>query len=620
MSIADAPESASFHRLFELSLDLLCIASLDGYFTRVNPAFERVLGHAAIDLLTRPFIDLVHPDDRAATLTELDRLGQGLATIGFENRYRCADGSYRWLAWTAMPRPDENRIYAVARDVTALKEVERCRRASETRLQALLEHAAEVVGLIDADTTFSYVSPSIERLLGYPAVDFLGRRALDLVHADDYAGALDALRRTIATPGVAVTAEMRLRHRDGRWIWIEATGTSRLDDPSVGAIVFNLSDATERRRAEQQAELLAQHEKLRALGQLAGGIAHDLNQSLGMVAGYAELARQALEPAVPDTAGAREMLAVVAQAALDGGESVRRLLAFARPTRAAEPETIDLRDLLDDVARLTVPRWRNTAQAEGRTIRLAVDAEAGTVVTGYPAILRQAITNLVLNAIDALPVGGTIRLHARALDEQVEIEVADTGTGMSPEVQARAFEPFFTTKGAKGTGLGLAQVYGAVELHHGSVEVSSDHGHGTRFTLRLPGHTSAAEPAESAVPPGSHAMHILVVDDEPRIGRMASLMLRQAGHRVVTAVTAEDAIELLATRQFDVVVTDLGLGTELNGWDVARAVKERVPATRVVLATGWGAEIDPSEARRRGVDAVLAKPYQTATLLGVLAS
>jgi CheY-like chemotaxis protein len=276
-----------------------------------------------------------------------------------------------------------------------------------------------------------------------------------------------------------------------------------------------------------------------------------------------------------------------------------------------------------DAVQLTAPRWRDAAQAAGRPIRLHIEAEGQPTVQGSAAQLRELMTNVIFNAVDALPTGGTIRLRVAAEDGQGIIEVTDSGVGMSAEVQARVFEPFFTTKGEGGTGLGLAMVFGIVEQHGGRVEVRSAPGEGTTVRSSFPLVNASAQAEISPTPPAQLEpllpLRILAVDDEPMMTRAVVRMLKPSGHVVSVAASGEEALEKLAEQTFDVVVSDMGMGPGMNGWELAEAVERRWPNVRFLLATGWGAAIDPGEARARGVEAVLAKPYHPADLLRALA-
>jgi CheY-like chemotaxis protein len=200
------------------------------------------------------------------------------------------------------------------------------------------------------------------------------------------------------------------------------------------------------------------------------------------------------------------------------------------------------------------------------------------------------------------------------------IDVADTGTGMPPEIKARVFEPFFTTKGQAGSGLGLAMVFGIVQRHQGQIDITSDEGRGTTIHLTLPAADRAqAAPASVAAADDVTARRILVVDDEPRLAALLVGLLRYEGHEGVTAQSAEEALERLASGQFDLVITDLSMGEGMNGWDLAAAIAASPTPIPVVLATGWGAGIDDDEASSRGVSGVVAKPYRRADIHAVIA-
>jgi CheY-like chemotaxis protein len=312
------------------------------------------------------------------------------------------------------------------------------------------------------------------------------------------------------------------------------------------------------------------------------------------------------------------------RAALDGGHTVDCPLSFGRSLAAGEPEAVDAVALLEDVAHLTAPRWRDRAQAEGRSIALQVEGVDAPLILGWASVLREALTNLVFNAVDALPDGGEIRLSARPAGPAgrlVELEIADTGVGTPPEVRADALEPFFITKGDRGSGLGLAMVFGVVQQHGGSLAIDAAEGAGTRIRLALP---SASEPPNRAAAPApaaprtSSGKHVLVVDDAALV-RLTVKILTKEGYVVEAATSGEEALERLSATSFDLVVTDLGMGEGINGWDLADRIHQLRPGLPVVLATGWGAEIDPDDARARGVRAVVAKPYRASDLTRTIA-
>jgi CheY-like chemotaxis protein len=231
--------------------------------------------------------------------------------------------------------------------------------------------------------------------------------------------------------------------------------------------------------------------------------------------------------------------------------------------------------------------------------------------------------------VDALPLGGSISLSVCARGGRALLSVADDGIGMSDEVRERIFEPFFTTKGDRGTGLGLPTVFGIVEAHGGELSVSSEVGHGTRFELSFPlaehaedvpvTSTPTEKPGQAAKPEGTAGRRVLVVDDEPQLVRMLATMLRREGYEALQAASGEEALALLASEPpVDLLITDVGMGPSMNGWELAERARSDRPDLPVILATGWGATIDPDDARGRGICAILSKPYRRADLTAVL--
>jgi CheY-like chemotaxis protein len=268
---------------------------------------------------------------------------------------------------------------------------------------------------------------------------------------------------------------------------------------------------------------------------------------------------------------------------------------------------------------MTRARWQDEAQSRGVPIRLALDLAPVPSVDGQPSELREVLTNLILNAVDALPQGGDIRIASRERAGWVEIIVADTGVGMSDSVRRRIFEPFFSTKGPSGTGLGLAMVYGIVSRHGGEILVETAEGAGSTFTIRLPvGRVPAAVPPRVPMA-GSDPVRVLVIDDEPFVRDTLGEILRQQHHQVVVANDGVSGLARFRESRFDLVMTDLAM-PGMSGWQVARAVKATRPQVPVVLVTGWGVEVQPDEMQTHGVDRVMTKPFRFEDVQEVVAS
>ncbi len=473
--------------------------------------------------------------------------------------------------------------------------------------------------------TFTEWSPEMANLTGRTADSLTAKSSMAdaflPVHPDDHQALEQAIRDALERD-TGLQIETRFKHGPTNTIrWLLLKGRVYRDVANCRPLRMTgvAMDITGQKEAEAARHAMAHGERLRALGEMASGIAHDLNQSLALISGYSDMARQELLLDMPELERVREMVGITARAALEGGQALRGLLTFVRSQELlAVSERFDVGEVLKDVARLTAPRWRDAPQIEGRPIELDVNAESGCWVNGSPAALREAITNLIFNAVDALPRGGAVHLVSYQDGEHAVIDVCDTGEGIPKDIQARVFDPFFSTKGAHGTGLGLPQVRSIVERHGGSIELHSTPGRGTTFRLVFPSAASATDSAtraaEADVDEPQGRIRILVVEDEEQLARMASLVLMQRGHEVVVTSSGEEALERLQHDHFELIISDLGLGSGKNGWDVAAVVRQQSPETRFVLVTGWGAAIDPEEARKRGVDEVIAKPYRIADL------
>jgi len=491
----------------------------------------------------------------------------------------------------------------------------------ERRFRELVEGLEAIVWEADPATKqFTYVSHQATAILGYSVDAWTASpSALATSLSVEDCQRVRAYLSAVVEGASPIPCEVRARAADGRTVWLRIDGAAHPDD--TGRVVHLRGLMTDVTGDRDRAERAARGEKLRALGQLSSGVAHDLNQTLGLITGYGELLQSALDETPSATEHLREMVDVMIRAAADGGETVRRMLQFVQTPRDEAATAVDLTSVIQEVVQLTAPRWRDASQVEGRPIELTVEVEGDVVIAGTAATLREALTNLVLNAVDALPAGGEINLSVRAVDDRAEVVVSDTGIGMSDEVRERIFEPFYTTKGDRGTGLGLPTVFGIVEAHHGDVTVQSEVGRGTAFTLSFPlsrqdtrDEPAAPDTKSPAGDPPAVSLHCLVVDDEPQLARMLGTMLRRLGHQYILAHSGEEALQKLAAAPVDVLVTDVGMGPSMNGWELAERALVQWPALPVVLATGWGASIDPDEARTRGVVAILSKPYRGADI------
>lgn len=358
-------------------------------------------------------------------------------------------------------------------------------------------------------------------------------------------------------------------------------------------------------------EQFSQIEKMSALGELASGVAHDFNNTLAGVLGRAQLLLETKDPAKVEAG-----LNIIIKTAKDGAKTVKRIQDFARQRRDHDFQPVDVRLLLLDVSEITRPRWKNRAEAANIHINLEIECAPGVTAMGDESELREVLVNMVFNAVDALPDGGTLTMAAKERRDAVEILVRDTGMGMSEETRLRAFDPFFTTKDKAGMGLGLAVSYGIIRRHDATVDVESQLGFGTTFRIRLPipgrvTKTHAVTPFVNLPRAArtSSPTRILVVDDEEYVRDLLRDILEKEGCEAVVADGGYQALSLFENGNFDAVFTDIGM-PDMNGWELSRAVRQRNTNIPVAVITGWGEAVGSQERQAAQVDWVLAKPFE----------
>jgi signal transduction histidine kinase len=353
---------------------------------------------------------------------------------------------------------------------------------------------------------------------------------------------------------------------------------------------------------ETQAQLV-QSAKLNALGEMAGGVAHDFNNLLSAVLGRTQLLLQRVqEPEI------RRQLQVIEQAALDGAETVRRVQEFTRVRSDGYFSTLNLNELLRDVAERTRPAWEAGPRRNGNTIEVEFDLAARQTIAGSASEIRELFTSLVLNAVDALPWGGLIRISTVDEAAEVVVRIRDTGIGMDEDTRQRAFDPFFSTKSERGTGLGLSVARGIVSRHRGSITVESEPHLGAEFTVRFPAGEARARPQAPPAPGRLPRFRVLAVDDEKPVLDVLADLLRALDQQVDTALGGSAGLERFDQGDYQVVFTDLSM-PEVNGWDLTLAVKSRRPDVAVVVVTGWGLQLEEETALAHGVDLLVAKPF-----------
>ena len=599
----------SWQRFFQVALDLHCVTNLEGAFRWVSPSFTTVLGWSEDELLDQPYLAFVHPDDKESTRETATFLREGGEVLDFENRYRTADGGYRWLQWRVSPAPDEGVAYATARDVTERRrlaaelegrraELADLAQQSRAQYQGVLEHAPVGILVTNLEGRILDANREIAEMMGYDAPDAFrgGESAATGLYAE--AGARQKLLEKLQADGRVQGYEVRFRSRRRDPFWVRIDGVlappGRHGESELMAFV---SDITEERELRGQ---LLQGQKMEAIGTLAGGVAHDFNNLLTVILSDAEMLRDELDGTPHDLAEE------IRDAALHARAVTGKLLAFSRKGPTAREATA-----VSEVVAETEGLVSRLLQ-EDVVLEVELDEELAPVLFDRNQ-LQQVILNLVVNAQDAMPDGGRITLRTRVTrlseadarsrveadaGEYVVLEVADTGTGIDQETLNRIFEPYFTTKAEdQGTGLGLSTVRGIVTDAGGHVTVDTERGKGTTFGIHLP--TSA--PGDDSVPrpipprtrtkPAGGSETILVVEDDDAVRSTIVRLLERLGYEVFPARGSEEALEIWrdAADQVALVVVDVGL-PDVRGPELVGRMENDRPDLRALHVSGFSGD------------------------------
>jgi PAS domain S-box-containing protein len=498
---------------------------------------------------------------------------------------------------------------ATARDLSELRKVEAVARERQSLLQNIMESAREAIYAMDLEGNYKWCNQAMLEMTGYRLDEIIGHSFMERTHEDDREMRLQRFNKAIH--GEAQSFETRYIASDGKVRYAAINTAPIIVDGETTGVLGIAHDITEQKEERDRA---ARADKLRALGQLASGVAHDFNNSLAAILGRAQLILRR----VKDEELLRS-LGIIVTAAEDAAATVRRIQTFARKSVATELEMLEVGNLLRDAIEFTRTRWQNEALAAGIEIDVTLNAEPECFTLGNASELREVFVNLIVNAVDAMPNGGSLKLCCQRDADRIRLRFADTGTGMKEEIRERIFEPFYTTKGVHGTGLGLAVSYGIIERHEGMISVESKLGMGTTFHIALP--LTQHQPETSDVGEKTSMMKslsILVIDDEEFVRETLGEILAALSHDVQTADSGRVALEKIATKHFDVVFTDLAM-PEMDGWETARAIRQLEPHLPLVLVTGYGSTLEAPTGEKNLVDAIIGKPFAFDQVTAVLA-
>jgi two-component system, cell cycle sensor histidine kinase and response regulator CckA len=611
--------------------DAVFVKDLHGRYVLANPRECRLLGRTAEEIRGAIDADLF-PADQAVVLVAEDRhiLDTG-GPVTSEEQLTASDGALHWYLTTKGTLRDRDGvatgIYGVARDITARKDAEEALRASAEFRQSVLGAIAEGIAVSDREGRLLSANPSAVAILGLrhdPSesdIDFA--RGWTATHEDGSPFPLDEYPQITAvrTGQPCRDVLMHMNNRDGRNIWIRVNAEPLRDGGTgeVSGAVTSFSDVTAERELEAQ---LRQSQRLEAIGRLAGGVAHDFNNIIAAVSGYGELALSSLPPGHPTRDDIDQILVASDRAAA----LTRQLLAFSRRLVLA-PEIVDAASAIERL----IPMLRRLL-GEHIEIRTATAPEVGRIRVD-PGQLDQVILNLAVNARDAMPDGGRLTIETYNVDvapsvgpggdgptgQCLRLIVSDTGLGMDAATIGRIFEPFFTTKETgRGTGMGLATVYGIVKASGGRITAASSRGHGTTFTIDLPrveGDTPVAEAGNLQPPRAEAAETVLIVEDEPPIRTVIARVLGNLGYRVLLAGSGSEALTVAADHDgtIDLLVTDVQM-PGMQGPDLARRLRATLPGLPVIFMSGFIDERVTDAQLGPGPVHTLQKPFETTSL------
>ena len=617
-SAALTQETAERRRLFETSLDLIVVADSQGVFIQVSPSSLVILGYRPEEMIGRSGLGFVHPDDADIARAEMRRARRERVTRVFECRYVHKDGHPVTLQWIGVWSEPERRHFYIGRDMTERKQAEEALSESEEVARGIIETALDAFVQMDEAGNITEWNRQAETMFGWSRAEAIGRPLVTtIVPPAQRARHQAGLERFLYTGEAAILGkrfEIEAIGRDGGEFRVEVAVTAlrRLRGYVFSAFIRDLTDKI---AAEAQ---LRQSQKMDAVGQLTGGVAHDFNNILTVITGTIEI----LADGVQDRPRLAAIARMIDEAATRGADLTHQLLAFAR-RQPLEPRPVDPNALARDAASLLRPTLGEQIEIEAM-----LEDDVWRAIAD-PAQLTTALLNLAVNARDAMPGGGKLTLETGnvVLDESyaeanaevragpyVMIAVSDTGSGMTPDVLERVFEPFFTTKDVgKGTGLGLSMVYGFVKQSGGHIKVYSEVGHGTTIKLYLPraeATEAATAPAAAPAMPGGNET-ILVVEDDRMVRDYVEAQLTSLGYSTLAAANATEALEHVKLgAQFDLLFTDVIMPGGMNGRELAEEVARLRPGTRVLFTSGYTEDAIVHHGRLDPGVALLNKPYR----------
>ncbi|HIE27358.1 TPA: PAS domain S-box protein [Candidatus Poribacteria bacterium] len=598
-------------QLLDTMFEGINVIDAEGKLQFANRQFCEMIGYTLDELKGQPGTFWVHPDDyqRVASHELLRKEGKSST---YECRLLRKDGTEISVLLTGAPLFDGDGVYqgkvGAIIDITELKQKDALLRESERRYRTMLEDVQMIAIGLDLEGNVTFCNKYFEKLSGYSKDELLGKNWFEIMVPDRLREERRRMHDNDVRENMHAHYEATILTKPGEERLIEWNNTTLRD--ATGNAIGTMSlgvDITDQKRMEEQ---LIRTERLRALGEMTAGIAHNFNNILTGVLGYAELLKD--ETNLADIASGLEK---IEQSGIKARDLVKCMMDFVRIRKDKEFEVVDLTQVVKESIAISKLRWKAAAEASGISIEMKEEWTDNLLVDGDASELTEMVTNMIINSVEAMPKGGTITFRGEHLGGFVFLSISDTGIGMSEDAQKRVFEPFFTTRAEVGRGMGLATVYGTIRRHGGEIEVQSQLGEGTTFTIKLPYSKSLTEDKKEEIIPKARQANILVIDDEEHILMVFTQVLK--GHQVDTTTDALEGVRLFKQKRHDALVVDLAM-PKMNGWQIADVVRMIDKNVSIVLCTGWGVQIEDEEFKRSQVDFLLAKPFEIKAALSII--